>query len=537
MAALQYTKEDLSKLSQEELARLVLSQQEQLARLNANMESLIEQIRIANADRFGRKTEKLYAIAGQLSFFNEAEAFSDDTAAEPDAEEVLPAKRKKQKGQREEDLKGFPAETYPHELSEEELDRFYGTGNWRELPVETYKRLRYEPSSWTVEIHDVHVYVGTDGDHQDEFKRGDRPKDLIRNSIVTPSLGAAILNGKYVNALPLYRISQEFERNGVNLSRQTMANWVIAFADCFKPLWELMKKKLLSLPVTQADETTVDVIRDGRAAGAKSYMWVHRSGEYYTDQPMVLYEYQKTRHHDHPKEFYKDYRGVLLTDGLQQYHLLEQELPVLINANCWAHARRDFADACKAIGKTNPAMKTSTAHQALELIGAIFNEDGKLRELSGEERLRERQIRVRPLVEAYFSWVREQLSDQRHLPKGKTAEGLRYSLNQETYLKVFLENGDVPMDNSASERSIRSFCIGRNNWVLINSIKGAQASATIYSLSETAKLNGLNVYEYFKKLLSELPNRKDEDGNIDPSTLADLLPWSETIQNECRKRR
>ena len=99
--------------------------------------------------------------------------------------------------------------------------------------METYKRLRYEPSSWTVEIHDVHVYVGTDGDHQDEFKRGDRPKDLIRNSIVTPSLGAAILNGKYVNALPLNRISQEFERNGVNLSRQTMANWVIAFADCF----------------------------------------------------------------------------------------------------------------------------------------------------------------------------------------------------------------------------------------------------------------------------------------------------------------
>ena len=225
-----YTKEDLSKLSQEELALLVLSQQEQLTRLNANMEALIEQIRIANANRFGRKTEKLDVIDGQLSFFNEAEAFSDDTAAEPDAEEVLPRKRKKQKGQREEDLKGFPAETYPHELSEEELDRFYGTGNWRELPVETYKRLRYEPSSWTVEIHDVHVYVGTDGDHQDEFKRGDRPKDLIRNSIVTPSLGAAILNGKYVNALPLNRISQEFERNGVSISRQTMANMLVLFS-------------------------------------------------------------------------------------------------------------------------------------------------------------------------------------------------------------------------------------------------------------------------------------------------------------------
>ena len=537
MEAARYTKEELQELSPEALVLLVLSQQEQLSRLNDNIETLIEQIRIANQNRFGRKSEKLDAIDGQMSLFNEAEAYSDESVPEPPEEAVIPAKRRKEKGKRDSDLKDFPAEEHMHLIPEEQLDSYFGKGCWKKMPFEEYKRLRYEPSSWTVEKHTVGVYVGTDGERQDEFLRGDRPKDLLRNSIVTPSLGAAILNGKYTNSIPLYRIEQEFERSGVNISRQTMANWVIGFSRYFEPLWQLMKQKLLSLPVTQADETTVDVIRDGRVAGAKSYMWVHRSGEFYKDTPIVLYEYQKTRHHEHPKEFYKDYRGVLLTDGLQQYHMLEQLLPGLTNANCWAHARRDFSDACKAIGKTNPAMKQSAAHKALELIQMIYKADDPLKGLSSEERLKERQIRVKPHVEAYFAWVREQLSDQKHLPKGKTADGLRYSLNQEKYLRVFLENGDVPIDNSASERSIRTFCIGRNNWVIINSVKGAQASAVIYSLSETAKLNGLNIYEYFKKLLSELPNRRDKSGNIDPSKLNDLLPWSETIQKECCKRR
>lgn len=532
-----YTREDLQKLSSEELSLLVLSQQEQLSRMNDNLEALIEQIRIANAARFGRKTEKLDAIDGQMSIFNEAEACADESLPEPSEEEVTVVRRKKKQGKRDTDLEGFEEKHFSHLIPEEQLDAFYGKGNWKEFPSETFKRLEHVPASWIVNVHTVGVYVGTGGEHQDEFLRGDRPKDLIRNSIVTPSLGAAILNGKYTNSIPLYRIEQEFARNGINISRQTMANWVIAFSKYFEPLWYRMKERLLSLPVTQADETTVDVIRDGRVAGSKSYMWVHRSGEFYRDTPTVLYEYQKTRHHDHPQAFYKDYTGTLVTDGLQQYHMLEQLIPGLKNANCWAHARRDFSDACKAIGKTNPAMKQSTAHKALELIQAIYHEEEKLKELSSEDRLKERQIKVKPHVEAYFAWVREQLSDHKHLPKGKTADGLRYSLNQEKQLRVFLEDGDVPIDNSASERSIRTFCVGRNNWLFMNSIKGAQASAVIYSLMETAKLNGLSIYEYFRKLLEELPERMDDDGNIDPTTVDDLLPWSETIQNGCCKRR
>ena len=538
----QYTADELNTLSHNEMKSIILSQQEQMQRMNDNMEKLIEQIRIANSYRFGRKSEKMDVIDGQLSFFDEAEATADLSVPEPPVEEVVKSyKRKKQKGKRDSDLEGFPTELFPHRVSKEDLDAHFGEGNWRKMKEpEVYKRLRYEPASWTVEVHEVEVYIGTGGEHQDEFLRGDRPQDVLRNSIVTPSLGAAILNAKYVNALPLNRISQEFDRNGLTLSRQTMANWVISFGRFFRPLWFRMKDDLLCLPVVQSDETPTLVVNDGKPTpGTKSYMWEHRSGEFFTEKPIVLYEYCKTRHHDHPKEFYKNYNGILVTDGLQQYHLLEQELEGLTNANCWAHARRDFADACKAIEKSDAAaMKSSIAHQALELIGGFYKAEEKLKDLSAEERLKQRQITVKPLVEAYFAWVREQLTSNRSLPKGKTMDGLNYSMNQEKYLKVFLTDGNVPIDNSASERAIRPFCLGKKNWVLINSIKGAEASAIVYSLAESAKLNNLKPYMYFKHLLSVLPGHVDKDGNIDdPSVLDDLVPWSKNLPEECYKRR
>lgn len=222
--AKKHTLEELSNCSKEELIMLVLMMQGQLEALNENIEKLIEQVRLANSYRFGKHTETLDSIDGQLSFFDEAECFCDLQVSEPTPEEVLPVKQsKKKKGKREMDLKEFPEEILPsYGVSEEELDAFYGKGNWRRLPDETFKRLRHEPESWTVEVHTVEVYVGTDGEHQDEFLRGKRPKDLLRNSIVTPSLLASILNVKYVNSSALHRIEQEFERNGVNISRQTI---------------------------------------------------------------------------------------------------------------------------------------------------------------------------------------------------------------------------------------------------------------------------------------------------------------------------
>ena len=307
-----FSAEELNKLSKPQLVAMLLSTQEQMQRMNDNLEKLIEQIRIADQNRFGRRTERLDEIAGQLSLFNEAEAYADDGTAEPDAAEVLiSVRRKKKAGKRAEDFKDLPHEQHDHKLTDKQLDTHFGKGCWRRLDSEKYIRVRCQPASYTVEDHCVDVAVGTGGDHQDEFLRGDRPKDLLRGSVVTPSLMAAILNAKYMNAQPLYRIENQFRINGVNISRQTMANWVIRVSEKYlTPVWDRLCEELLKEDVTQADETTVQVIHDNDPndpedrkgnAGHKNYMWVHRSGELGDGPPIVVYEYQRTRHHKHPR--------------------------------------------------------------------------------------------------------------------------------------------------------------------------------------------------------------------------------------------
>ena len=266
-------------------------------------------------------------------------------------------------------------------------------------------------------------------------------------------------------------------------------------------------------------------------------MWVYCTGGG-EEKAVILYEYQKTRHSGHPKEYYKNFKGILMTDGLEQYHKLAREQEGVTNANCMAHARRHFANAIKAMGKGNlKAVQSSIAYKALVRIGAIYDLEKTLRDLSPEERLRERQASVKPLVEEYFAWVRNVLADKKVLPKGETAKGLQYSLNQEEYLKVFLTDGEVPIDDSASERALRNFTIGRKNWVTINTVRGAQASAVIYSITETARANNLNVYYYIRHLLTELPKLAEKYENIEPSKLEPLMPWSKSLPADCYSKR
>ncbi|MCI5827844.1 MAG: IS66 family transposase [Lachnospiraceae bacterium] len=539
-----FTPDELNTMDHETKNDVICQMQERLDRLEHDYENLMEQIRLANQQRFGRQTEKLEDIAGQLSFFNEAEANCDESAPEPTIEAVVdtamksPRKAKK-KGQREEDLKDFPQEEIPHDVPEEKLNETFGEGNWKSMPDEVFWQLRFEPARWIAEKHVVKVYVGTDGLHQDEFLRGDHPVTLFRGSIATPSLEAAIINSKYVNSNPLDRIARDFQTNGLNLSKQTMSNWTIWSAErYFLPVYELMKKRQLEAHVNQCDETTLEVIHDGRPAGSKSYMWVHLTGELSPVPTIIVYEYQKTRNSDHPKEYYKDFNGVLMTDGLEQYHKLARDLEGVTNANCFAHARRHFANAIKAIGKENQkAIRSSIAYKALVRIGAIYDLEGALKDLTPKARLKERQASIKPLVEEFFAWIREIQADQTVLPKGETAKGLNYCLNQEEYLKVFLTDGEVPIDDSASERALRNFTIGRKNWMTINTIRGAQASAVIYSLTETARANNLNVYYYLEHLLTELPPLIRKNGNIEESKLEPLMPWSKTLPADCYSKR
>ena len=539
-----FTPDELNTMDHDCKNDVIYQMQDRLDMLEHNYENLMEQIRLANQQRFGRHTETLESLAGQLSFFNEAEGNCDENVPEPTIVETVgamlkPSRRPKKKGQREEDLKDFPQEEVPHDVAQEKLVDTFGAGNYKSMPDEIFWQLRFEPAKWIAEKHVVKVYVGTDGLHQDEFLRGDHPVTLFRGSIATASLESAIINAKYVNSNPLDRISRDFQTNGLNLSKQTMSNWTVWSAErYFLPVYGLMKKRQLEAHVNQCDETPVEVIHDGRAAGSQSYMWIHLTGELSPVPKIIVYEYQKTRHSDHPKEYYKDFNGILMTDGLAQYHKIARELEGLCNANCLAHARRDFADAIKAIGKENQeAIKSSIAYKALIRIGAIYDLEGALKNLSPEERLKERQTSIKPLVEEYFAWVRDILADTTALPKGLTAKGLKYSINQEEYLKVFLTDGEVPIDDSASERALRNFTIGRKNWVTINTVRGAEASAIIYSITETARANNLNVYYYIEHLLTVLPSLIDKKGNIEQSMLEPLMPWSKTLPADCYSKR
>ena len=291
---------------------------------------------------------------------------------------------------------------------------------------------------------------------------------------------------------------------------------------------QILHQKLYDYHVIQADETPVLVNRDGRPAGSKSYMWVYRSGHMYEDKQIVLYDYHETRNSSHPREFLKDFNGICVTEGYQVYHSIEKELESLRIAGCWVHARRKFDEALNVLPKEE--RKKSDAFLIMSQIQAIYREEGKLKDLSSEERLVQRQLVIKPLVDALFVYLKQH---EPTVPKsGQLRKAYTYILNQKAYLKVFLEDGDVPMDNNASERAIRGFCIGKKNWQMIDTINGAKTSAIIYSIAETAKANNLKPYDYFEYLLSEIPNHMDEKDN---SFLEDLLPWSSNLPKRIRK--
>lgn len=306
-----------------------------------------------------------------------------------------------------------------------------------------------------------------------------------------------------------------------------MANWCIRLGEEYlSVLYDHLHKELYAYHVIQADETPVLVNRDGRKAGAQSYMWVYRSGHLYKDKQIVLYEYQMTRNASHPRTFLKGYNGICVTDGYQVYHTLEKELEELTIAGCWVHCRRRFSDALNTIKE--PFRKNSESFLIMKQIQAIYREENKLKELPSDERLKQRQVVVKPLVDAFFAYIKRLKVSS----KDTFGDAVGYALNQERYLRVFLTDGDVPIDNNASERAIRGFCVGKKNWQMIDTINGAKTSAIIYSIVETAKANNLKPFNYVQYLLEEIPKHMDD---TDYSFLKDLLPWSENLPAEIRK--
>ena len=317
----QLSSSELNSMTKEEMAAMIL----QMQKLNAQMQqtqlqlqqqvhTLTEKIALMTARHFGRSTEKLSTLPGQMNIFNEAEVAAEEAIAEPAVEQVV-VRRKKQKGKRKEDLSRLPKRIEKHELTREQLKAIFGDNGWKRLPDEVYSRVEYQPAVREVVEHHVAVYATKKTD-VDTIVRADRPVDLLRNSIATPSLVAAIMNAKYTNAIPLYRIAQDFEQNDMLLSRATMANWVIRCAERYLSLvYDRLRAHLCKQDVLQADETTCQVTKDGRSSDTKSYMFVYRTSEHCPEQPVILYQYAMPRSRSNVQRFLNRFSGVLESDA------------------------------------------------------------------------------------------------------------------------------------------------------------------------------------------------------------------------------
>lgn len=385
--AAKYTEEQLNSIDKSLLITMFLGLQEQfetlsekLTTMDNRMQLMMEQLVLSKQERFGRSSEKLVdqgqicflEVDGEIVFFNEAEAVSNLDESEPEDLETKKQRGKKATGKKEADLSELTTNVIPHYMTEEELIAEFGPNGWKQLPDMVAKRYKFVPAKVEVDEHHIGVYASKADGH---MKKADHPKALLHGSAVSASLAAAIMNGKYVNAVPLYRLEKEFERYGLTIPRQNMANWMIRLGEAYLGiLYDYLHRLLYDYHVIQADETPVLVNRDGRPAGSKSYMWVYRSGFLYADRQIVLYEYQKTRKASHPRTFLKDYEGICVTDGYQVYHTLEKEIGELTIAGCWVHARRRFDEALKIIPE--PGRKKSMSYLIMKQVQAIYREEG-----------------------------------------------------------------------------------------------------------------------------------------------------------------
>lgn len=476
--------------------------------------------------------EKGRKLTGQLSFslenmcvLNEAEVLVENGTPEETGIEKVIIRRRRTKGKRALNLQDIEVEVINHDCSEEELEEHFPKG-WHPMEDEVYKELQYIPARFKVLEHHIRVYAGNSD--SGSFLRGKAPERLLAHSILTPELAAAVFNAKYVNAVPLNRLSEEFLRNDVNIPRQDMAGWMIRLSEYYlQPVHDLMKEEIMKSHHIHCDETPFVMPEH-----SKEYMWVFHSPGGNGTHPLFLYEYLGGRNGGVIEKYLSGYKGTLVTDGYQPYHTIMKKSDTIQVAGCYAHARRKFAEIIKTVKKGTPLTPAQlVAAEAVKRIDAMYHLDNMYKDSSTKERFDNRQRSVKPLVDAYFVWLKIQQGKSNSSSKLK--EAVNYSLNQEIYLRRFLEDPELPLDNNDAERSIRSFCVGKHSWHIIDSVKGAKASALLYSIAESAKANSLKPYEYFYYLLTELV--KHPRGNVPKEILKTLMPWSEELPDHCRK--
>ncbi|MBU0544223.1 MAG: IS66 family transposase [Proteobacteria bacterium] len=480
---------------------------------------LLEQIRHLRDKLFGRKTEKFRPDTNiePLRLFDMPEPAEAGPEAAKEDEIHVPAHTRKKSGRKPlpEEL---PRVEVIHDIPEAEKTCQCGNELSR-IGEEVSEQLDIIPAKVQVirNIRPKYACRQCDGIEGETatVKIAPVPLQIIPKSIASPGLLAYILTGKFVDALPFYRQEQQFIRLGVELGRATMCNWAVKAAEACQPLLNLFIDEVLSGASINLDETTLQVLAEpGRSPTSKSYMWIFRRGD--PEIPVLIYQYHPTRSGDVPRNFLRGYHGFVQTDGYSGYDFLDSD-PHIRHIGCWAHARRKFMDVIKAQGKNRKNGSTDVALNYIRKLYAIEKDAGK-KKLSPEGIFKLRQEQAAPILDDFRQWLQNRYLQTP--PKGLLGQAISYTLRQWHRLIGYLEDGRLSPDNNAAENAIRPFVVGRKNWLFSGTPAGAEASALLYSLIETAKANGLEPYSYLRHIFEKLPAATTLD------QYEALLPWN-----------
>ena len=482
----------------------------------------LEALILSKHKTYGKSSEKT-ECDGQQSFFNEAEAEYAEKSEEPVSKTVKGYTRKNPKTKRDEIIRNIETEIIECTIPENEQVCERCKTKMRVIGKK-YVREEVEliPAKLVVKKYYSLTYGCKKCERKNKpvFLHGLVPAPVLPHSLASASTAAWVIYQKYVNAIPLYRQEKDWERLGYALSRTTMANWIIRCSeDYFSKLVIRFIEEMLKEIILHIDETYVRVLKEqGVSLNSKQYMWVYRTGKHCKRQ-IVIYEYNKSRSGDVPKEFLGDYDGYVHTDGYAGYNKLTK----VTHCNCWAHLRRKFHEAIVVDSED------SIAKTARDFCDRLFAIEAELDECTTEERFNQRLTQEKPVFEAFWSWAEKVAPTI--LPKTQLGKAFDYAFKRREYLGNYFLDGDCVISNNAAENAIRPFTVGRKNWLFSDTPKGAEASANIYSIVETAKANGLDVFKYFELLLTVLPSM---EFLTNPDILDELMPWNESVQKICK---
>jgi transposase len=494
---------DNSIFSPDSQVLLVLTQQEKIESLQQEAQewkdkyhNLLEQLRLAKQQHFGRSSEA-HIGQGELQF---DEAESIEATELPQEENTLTVTYTRKKPVRRPLPAHLPRVIIEHDIPEEE--KMCACGCMKErFGEEVTEQLEYIPAQLSVIAHVRPKYACRPC--AEGVSMAPMPQLFLPKSMATPSLVAHTVISKYEDHLPLYRQEHIWQRLGIEMPRNTVCGWIMAAFEVCEPMRQALHDELIASNYLQVDETTMQVMDEpNRKNSSTSYMWVYTNHR--PDKKVVLFDYQQSREGQWPKQILKDFKGYLQTDGYKGYDWADDR-PDIIHLGCFAHARRPFAQLVK-LAKT-----TGKSHQAVVYIQKLYRIEKMARDnnYTPKQRYELRLQQAKPILDELKIWLDKTIKTT--VPKSKLGEALFYMHNRWGELTAYLLDGTLEIDNNLIENLIRPFALGRKNWMMAGSPRGAYAGALFYSLIATAKTNGLNPFNYLKHLFENIRSCKTSE--------------------------